>query len=119
MINRQAAEKKGRRAESLALWLLRLKGYKIIKARYKTPVGEIDIIAKKAGTLVFIEVKARKKQEAALHALGPKQQRRIERAARLYLRRSGHTGPVRFDLMVKSEDHFFVKHLKAAWRPSQ
>ncbi|MCR4283578.1 MAG: YraN family protein, partial [Bauldia sp.] len=41
---RRAAEKRGRRAETLAAWLLRLKGYRVLARRYKTPAGEIDLI---------------------------------------------------------------------------
>ena len=65
---RQAAEIAGRRAETLAAWYLRLKGYRIIESRYKTPVGEIDLIARRWGTTVFVEVKARK--SAALELTG-------------------------------------------------
>lgn len=116
MDKRQAAEKKGRRAEWLAAWTLRLKGYRILKMRHKTPVGEIDIIAKKGITLVCVEVKARKKYEDGLYSITHKQQQRIQRVASLFASDIGHIGPVRFDAMIKGDDHFFVKHLKAAWR---
>ncbi len=58
--NRLAAELLGRRGETLAAWFLRLKGYRIIASRFKTPVGEIDLVARRFGVLVFVEVKARK-----------------------------------------------------------
>ena len=116
MGKRQQAEQKGRRAEWLAAWLLRFKGYSILETRYKSPVGEVDLIAKKGKTLVFIEVKARKNHEDGLYSITPRQQQRIARAASLYASQKGFTGPIRFDAMIKSDNHFFVKHIKAAWR---
>lgn len=65
--------------------LLTLKGYRILKHRYKTPVGEIDIIAKKKELLAFVEVKARKTKRAALESVTPKMQHRITKAAQYYL----------------------------------
>lgn len=58
--SRLAAELFGRRGETLAAWFLRLKGYRILASRYRTPAGEIDLVAQRFGTLVFVEVKARK-----------------------------------------------------------
>jgi putative endonuclease len=57
---KQTAEKFGRFAETLAAWSLRIKGFRIIARGFRTPVGEIDIIARRGGLLVFIEVKARR-----------------------------------------------------------
>ena len=56
---RQAYEKAGRRAETLAVTWLRLKGYLVLERRYKTRQGEIDIIAKKGSIIVMAEVKQR------------------------------------------------------------
>lgn len=57
-MSKQTYEKAGRRAETLAVWYLRAKGYSIVERRYKTKTGEIDIIA-------IVEVKQRATQEAA------------------------------------------------------
>src|SRR5687768_17011651 len=57
---RQGAEIYGRRGETLAAWFLRLQGYRILETRYKTPIGEIDLIARRWGTTVFVEVKSRR-----------------------------------------------------------
>ena len=67
---RQQSEIYGRHGETLAAWYLRLKGYRILKTRYKTPVGEIDLIARRFGTTVFVEVKSRNRSELEREALG-------------------------------------------------
>jgi putative endonuclease len=75
-------------AETLAALMLRLKGYAIIAKRYKTPVGEIDLVALKGKRLAFVEVKRRKTREDAAWTLPAKQRRRIVRAAQYWL--AGH-----------------------------
>lgn len=119
MNKRQQAEHKGRRAEWLASWVLRFKGYRVLKQRYKTPVGEIDIVAFKNNCLIAIEVKARKEKEQGKIALTRTQRQRIEKAAALYAGSINHTGPVRFDVMLKGDNDFFITHIKAAWREGE
>ncbi|WND03645.1 YraN family protein [Temperatibacter marinus] len=116
MRQRRRAEQKGRWAERYSAWTLRFKGYKILEQRYKTPVGEIDLIAKQGHLLVFVEVKARATIDAGLASISYRQKDRIKRAALLYCQKIYHKGAVRFDAMVKADDHFFVKHIEAAWR---
>jgi putative endonuclease len=84
--SRLAAELFGRRSETLAAWFLRLKGYRILASRFKTPIGEIDLVARHFGTLVFIEVKARRSGslDDAWHAVND---RRITRAADYFIAR--------------------------------
>lgn len=84
---RLAAELFGRRGETLAAWYLRLRGYKIIATRYKTPIGEIDLIARRFGVTVFVEVKARQRQEMLADALSAVNTRRITRAAQYFITR--------------------------------
>ena len=68
-MKRQRAERGGRRAERLAAWWLRLKGWRILAVRARTPVGEVDLVARRGRILAFIEVKARATEaEAALGA---------------------------------------------------
>lgn len=67
-------------AETIACWYLRLKGYRILRRRFRTPVGEIDILAARGRTLAVIEVKYRKTLDAALSCVTPRQQQRLERA---------------------------------------
>lgn len=75
----------GHRGEALAAWLLRLKLYRIIGRRYKTPVGEIDLIASRFGTTVFVEVKARSKAASEGETLEAINRARITRAAQYWL----------------------------------
>ena len=83
--NRAKAYRSGLFAEALAGLLLRLKGHRIIAQRYKTPVGEIDLIALKGKRLAFIEVKRRKSFEDAAWTLPTRARRRIVRAAQYWL----------------------------------
>jgi len=83
---RLASELFGRRGETLAAWFLRLKGYRILAQRFRTPGGEIDLVARRLGTLVFVEVKARRTTapEEAWMAVNA---RRMTRAADFFLAR--------------------------------
>jgi putative endonuclease len=82
---RKRAYYKGLLAEWLALTLLLLKGYRPCAWRYKTPVGEIDLIMRTRHSLVFVEVKARQHRADALAAITPRNQQRVARAAQYYL----------------------------------
>ncbi len=84
---RQMAERRGRRAELAAVWLLRLKGYRILARRYRTPVGEVDLIAQRGRTIAFVEVKRRATLAEAAEAVTATGRRRIARAASLWLAR--------------------------------
>jgi putative endonuclease len=99
---RQDAERRGRRAERLAAWYLRLKFYRILARRYRTPLGEIDLIARRGRTIAFVEVKYRPSSAEALDAVTAKSRQRIARAAALWL--AAHPGAAgldhRFDVIV-------------------
>ena len=82
---RKKAYLAGVRAEMFASVLLMTKGYRILAWRYKTPVGEIDLIAVRKNRFAFVEVKARPATVEALQAVTPKQQQRIRRAASHWL----------------------------------
>src|SRR5919109_1553817 len=82
---RRAAERRGKRGEGWAAWLLRAKGYRILARRVRTPLGEIDIIARRGRVTAFIEVKARSTVDAALAAVTPWQARRIRDACRWWI----------------------------------
>jgi putative endonuclease len=68
-VNREAAEKRGRGAETLAAMWLRLHGWRVLARRARVPGGEVDIIARRGGVLAFVEVKARASEEAAALSL--------------------------------------------------
>ncbi len=108
---------RGLSAEFLCVWLLRLKGYRILARRYRSPVGEIDIVAVRGHLLAAIEVKARDTETAALEAISPRQQKRIIRALGAFQSRhpvyAGHD--CRFDLMWVGRVAW-PKHILDAWR---
>ena len=89
-MNREAAEKRGRGAETLACWWLRLHGWRILARRARVPGGEVDVIARRGKVLAFVEVKARATEEAAAMSLDAWRLRRVlvaaERIAPRYLR---------------------------------
>ena len=68
-------------AEKYSMIFLWIKGYKILKHRYKSSFGEIDIIAKKKNFIIFIEVKARYKKINIENVLNPHQIQRIKKSA--------------------------------------
>jgi putative endonuclease len=116
-MSRGAREAWGRWAESLAAWSLRLRGYRIVARRFRTPQGEIDLVARRGRLVAFVEVKARIDLEQALAALGPHQRERTARAAAWFLARhpsyAGHA--LRFDL-VAVRPWRMPRHLIDAWR---
>ncbi len=77
---RRRAYRKGHRGEWLAAAALMLKGYRILARRYRTPVGEIDLIARRGSLVIIVEVKARPTLEEAMEAVGALAQRRIDAA---------------------------------------
>ena len=89
-MNREAAEKRGRGAETLAAMWLRLHGWRVLARRARVPGGEVDIIARRGGVLAFVEVKARASEEAAALSLDAWRLRRVvvaaERLAPRYLK---------------------------------
>jgi putative endonuclease len=107
----------GRTAELAAAWFLRLKGFRIMARRYTTPVGEIDLVAKRGRLVLFVEVKRRADLMTAAEAVLPRQRQRIVRAAELFLQRRPDLGrECRFDLIAVSPWRWPI-HLPDAWRP--
>ena len=85
---RRRAGRAGRRAEWVAAALLTLKGYRVLARGFSVAGGEIDIVARRGGTVAFVEVKARGSREAALAAIDAAKRRRIARAAAVWLSRN-------------------------------
>ena len=100
-MSRRAREQAGRRAESMAVWLLRLKGYRILAQRVKTKVGEIDVLAQKGQSLIIVEVKQRQTVNLAEDSLGPRDWARISAAAKSHISKSPKLQglAVRFDVI--------------------
>jgi putative endonuclease len=114
---RRAAERRGKAAELLCLWHLRLKGYRILARRYKTPAGEIDLIVRRGSTIAAIEVKARADFNVATEAVTRRQQQRITRAVAHFLGSRPDLAMLaaRFDVMLVAPRRW-PRHLIDAWR---
>jgi putative endonuclease len=112
----ETAHSFGLRAEDMAVWILRLKGYRILARRYKTPVGEIDIIARRGRVVAFVEVKARAVLSDALSCLRPQNRARIIRTAEHYLATTPGLADytLRFDFIALAPP-FSWRHLDNAW----
>jgi putative endonuclease len=117
--DRQRRDATGRRAEFISAWFLRLKGYRVLARRFKTPVGEVDLIAKRASVIAFIEVKARPSAAAAMQSVSARQRRRIARAALVFLQKRPDLAEnqLRFDLMLVTPGRL-PRHITDAWRES-
>ena len=116
--NRLAAYRHGHFAEAVAAALLFAKGYRLLARRYRTPLGEIDLIIKRRRTIAFVEVKARAIERDALESVGRMSERRIIAAADLWLAR--HPDAAGLDLrydMVLITPWRLPRHLPDAFRP--
>jgi putative endonuclease len=103
----------------MAVLALRLKGYRILARRYRSAVGEIDIVARRGGVVAMVEVKARPDRAAGLEALGPMQRSRLTRAAASLLASRPlwmANATIRFDLILVRPWRW-PTHLPDAWRP--
>ncbi len=116
---RVAAFRTGLSAESRAAVSLMAKGYRILAKRYRTPYGEIDLVAKRRNLLAFIEVKARASLDEAAYAVTSRQQRRIIEAAQAWLMAHPEHAEfeMRFDVMLIAPRHL-PRHLLAAFDAS-
>lgn len=116
-LERQRAERRGRVAERLALWRLRLAGWQIVARDWRSPVGEIDLVARRGRVLAVIEVKSRADTASAAEALSRRQRRRIARAAEAFLAARPDLADLelRFDVMLVAPLRP-PQHWPAAWR---
>ena len=116
---RIAAFRTGLSAEAKAAALLMAKGYRILARRFRTPYGEIDIVARKSDLLAFVEVKARASLDDAAYAVTPRQQQRIIDAAQGWLMAHPEHGEfeLRFDVVLVAPKSL-PRHLKAAFDAS-
>ena len=115
-MNREAAEKRGRGAETLACWWLRLHGWRILARRARVPGGEVDIVARRRRTLAFIEVKARSTDQAAAMSFDAWRIRRVVTAAERLAQRFMKPGDeVRVDAIFIVPGRL-PRHLPNAWQ---
>jgi putative endonuclease len=114
--NRRAAEQRGRRSELVAALFLMAKGYRLLARRFRTPVGEIDLIMRRGRTIVFVEVKQRPSEGEGLEAVGTKSRRRIARAADYWLAGKPAAAGLdrRFDIVVALPNRL-PRHLVGAF----
>jgi putative endonuclease len=117
---RHRAERRGRLAERLCRWHLRLRGWRVIAADWRCPSGEIDIVARRRGVLAIVEVKARRDLDSAAISLLPRQRRRIARAAAAFLSARPELAALtlRFDVMLVAPLRV-PRHLANAWRADE
>lgn len=113
---RRAAERRGQGAERISIWLLRLKGYRILARRFRVPSGEVDLIVRRGRMLVAVEVKTRADFAQAAESIRAPQRRRIARALEHYRARHPHLANLdcRFDVVTVVARRW-PRHLKGAW----
>jgi putative endonuclease len=106
--SRQEAERRGHRAETIALWYLRLKGYRLLSRRFKCHAGEVDLVMRKGDTTAFIEVKSRRTADDAVISVTPHQAKRISAAAATWMARDAIAARshCRFDIVAVSSNHW-------------
>jgi putative endonuclease len=116
---RKAAFQLGLSAESRAAALLLAKGYRVVARRFRTGVGEVDIVARRGNVLVFVEVKARERLDDAAEAVTARQQRRIIAAAEAWLAENPDdmVRNIRFDAILVAPRRW-PRHIMAAFETS-
>ncbi len=97
-----SAQARGVGAETIAATALQSRGWEVLGRRVRTAAGEIDLVARRGGMLVFVEVKARPALADAAAALGTRQRARLLAAAEIWLAEHPGEGAegVRFDVML-------------------
>ena len=116
-ISRKGAERRGRRGETLAAWYLRLKGWRVLARRVKTPRGEVDLIARRGRTVAFVEVKWRASSAELALAIDDRRLRRVAAAAEVIAQRHVRAGEdIRIDVLLLAPGRW-PRHIVNAWQP--
>lgn len=114
-MNRREREAKGRRGEVLAAWYLRLKGWRVVARRVKTPRGEIDLVARRGRTVAFVEVKWRASAAELDLAIDAWRLRRVAAAAEALAPRYVKPGDnPRIDVLLLAP-RCWPRHILNAW----
>jgi len=119
-VRRQQARRRGRVAEAMCRWHLRLRGWRIVASGWRCPSGEIDILARRGKVLAIVEVKSRGDLDSAAEAVLPRQRRRIARATSAFLVSRPDLAALapRFDVMLVTPFRP-PRHLADAWRADE
>ncbi len=113
---RKQAEAAGRRAEALAAWWLRLKGWRILAMRVRTPMGEVDLVARRGKMVAFVEVKHRATAKELDMAIDHHRLRRVAAAAEALAPRFVRDGEdMRIDVILLAPRHL-PRHLTHVWQ---
>ncbi len=104
VVDRRAAERRGRAAETRAAWLMRARGYRVLVRRFRARGGEIDLIVRRGRTIAFVEVKHRATLAAAAEGLTLAGRTRIVAAAAQWLadNHAGEAVAPRFDVVLSA-----------------
>ena len=117
MRSRAEREQRGRRGEWLAAWYLRLCGWRIVARRVKTPRGEVDLVAKRGRTVVFVEVKWRSRADLLDSAIDAWRLRRVAAAAGAIAHRyAGPGDDIRIDVLLLAP-RCWPRRIANAWQP--
>ncbi|MBI0476812.1 YraN family protein [Sphingomonas sp. MA1305] len=112
---RRAAEAAGRRGERLAAWWLRLKGWRILDRRVRTPAGEVDLVARRGALIAFVEVKMRRTPTELDMAIDERRLARVAAAAELLIPRYATAGEdIRIDVILLAPGTR-PRHIENAW----
>lgn len=113
--DRHAAEARGRSGEATAAWFLRLKGWRILAQRVRTPAGEVDLIARRSGLVAFIEVKTRATDTALDHAIDAPRLARVAAATEILAPQYARPGDdIRIDVVLLTPGRL-PRHIENAW----
>jgi putative endonuclease len=113
--DRQAAEASGRRGERIAAWWLRLKGWRVLDRRVRTPAGEVDLVARRGSLIAFVEVKMRKSAAELDFAIDARRLARVAAAAELLMPRyAGPGDDIRVDVILLAPGTK-PRHIENAW----
>ena len=115
MRDRRAAETRGREGETRAAWYLRLRGWRILDRRVRTPVGEVDLVARRGTLIAFVEVKTRATAAELDFAIDAPRLARVAAAAEYLMPRyAGPGDDIRVDVLLLAPGTT-PRHIENAW----